>query len=83
MRCQLSSLEARSCLKPMAELWRNQRSEIGRQHVIKAQSYSHFSPCFDHTMPTQTKDGTSQIEHNIRAYVPYSFRMGSFTSPSN
>ena len=31
----------------MAELRRNQRGEIGRQHV-KAHSCSHFSPCFDH-----------------------------------
>ena len=44
----------------MAELRRNQRGEIGRQHV-KAHSYSHFSPRFDHTSPTQTDDGTSQI----------------------
>ena len=60
-------------LQPMAELWRNQGGEIGRQHV-KAHSCSHFSPCFDHTAPTQTDDGTSQIDHNIGAYVPYSFR---------
>ena len=57
----------------MAELQRNQRGEIGRQHV-KAHSCSHFSPYFDHTAPTQTDDGTSQIDHDIRAYVPYSFR---------
>ena len=50
-------------LQPMAELWRNQRGEIGRQHV-KAHSCSHFSPCFDHTSPTQTDDGTSQIDHD-------------------
>ena len=62
-----------SHLQPMAELWRNQRGEIGRQHV-KAHSCSHFSPCFDHTSPTQTDDGTSQIDHDIGAYVPYSFR---------
>ena len=60
-------------LQPMAELWRNQGGEIGRQHV-KAHSCSHFSPCFDHTAPTQTDDGTSQIDHDNRAYVPYSFR---------
>ena len=60
-------------LQPMAELRRNQRGEIGRQHV-KAHSCSHFSPYFDHTLPTQTDDGTSQIEHDIGAYVPYSFR---------
>ena len=57
----------------MAELRRNQRGEIGRQHV-KAHSCTHFSPCFDHTTPTQTKDSTSQIDHDIGAYVPYSFR---------
>ena len=60
-------------LQPMAELRRNQRGEIGRQHV-KAHSCSHFSPCFDHTSPTQTDDVTSQIDHGIGAYVPYSFR---------
>ena len=49
------------------------RGEIVRQHV-KAHSCSHFSPCFDHTSPTQTDDGTSQIDHEIGAYVPYSFR---------
>ena len=49
------------------------RGEIGRPHV-KAHSCSHFSPCFDHTSPTQTDDGTSQIDHDIGAYVPYSFR---------
>ena len=32
-------------LQPMAELWRNQRAEIGRQHVM-VHSCSHFSPCF-------------------------------------
>ena len=59
-------------LQPMAEMRRNQRGEIGLQHV-KGHSCSHFSPCFDHTSPTQTDDGTSQIDHDIRAYVPYSF----------
>ena len=62
-----------SHLQPMAELRRNQRGEIGRQHV-KAHSCSHFSPCFDHTSPTQTDDSTSQLDHDIGAYVPYSFR---------
>ena len=57
----------------MAELRRNQRGEIGRQNV-KAHSCCHFSPCFDHTSPTQTDDGTSQIDHDIGAYAPYSFR---------
>ena len=60
-------------LQPMAELRRNQRGEIGRQHV-KAHSCSHFNPCFDHTSPTETDDGTSQIDHDIGTYVPYSFR---------
>ena len=59
-------------LQPVAELWRNQRGEIGRQHV-KAHSCSHISPCFDLTSPTQTDDGTSQIDHDIGAYVFYSF----------
>ena len=45
----------------MAEVQINQRGEIGRQHV-KAHSCSHFSPCFDYTSPTQTNDGTSQID---------------------
>ena len=60
-------------LQPVAELRRNQRGEIGRQHV-KAHSCSHISPCFDHTSPTQTDDGTIQIDHDIGAYVSYSFR---------
>ena len=59
--------------QPMAELQTNQRGEIGRQHV-KAHSCRHFSPCFDHTSPTQTNDGTSQIDYNIGAYVPHSFQ---------
>ena len=71
-------------VQPKAELRRNQRGEIGRQHV-KAHSCSHFSPCFDHSTPTQTNDDTSQIDHDIWAYVPYSFRTMSrfFTSASN
>ena len=60
-------------LQPKAELRMNQRGEIGRQHV-KAHSCSHFSPCFDHTSSTVTDDGTGQIDHEIGAYVPYSFR---------
>ena len=60
-------------LQPMAELQRNQRGEIGCQHV-KVHSCSHFSPCFDHTSPTETDDGTSQIDRDTGAYVPYSFR---------
>ena len=56
-------------LQLMAEFRRNQRGEIERQPV-KAHSCSHFSPCFDHTSPTQP----SQIVHDIGAYVPYSFR---------
>ena len=52
----------------MAELRRNQRGEIGRQHV-KAHSCSHFSPCFDHTSPTQIDDGTIQIDHAIGAFL--------------
>ena len=59
--------------QPMAELQTNQRGEIGCQHV-KAHSCRHFSPCFDHTSPTQTNDGTSQIDYNIGAYVPHSFQ---------
>ena len=62
-----------SHLQPMAELRRKQRSEIRRQHV-KAHSCIHFSPCFDHTLPTQTDDGTSQIDHDIGTYVPYPFQ---------
>ena len=56
----------------MAELQRNQRGEIGHQHV-KAHSYSHFGSYFDHTSPTQSDEGTSQIDNDIGAYVPYSF----------
>ena len=70
-----------SHLQPMAELRRKQRGEIGRQHV-KAHYCSNFSPCFDHALPTQTDDGTSQIHHDIGAYDPYSFRtMSRFLSP--
>ena len=60
-------------LQPMAELRRNQRGEIGRQ-LVKAHSCSRFSQCFDHTPPTQTDNGTSQIDNEIGAYVPYFFR---------
>ena len=60
-------------LQPVAELRRNQRGEIGRQHVM-AHSCSHIRPYFDRTSPTQTDDGTSQIDHDIGAYVSYSFR---------
>ena len=64
-------------LQSMAELQRNQRGEIGHQHV-KAHSCSHFSPCFDHTSPIQINDGTlSQIDHDIDVYVPYYFRTTS------
>ena len=55
----------------MAELRGDQRGEIRHQHV-KAHSCSHFSPCFDHTSPTKTDRGTSQIDHDIGAYIPYS-----------
>ena len=58
----------------MAKLWRNQRGEIGRQHV-KAHSCSHFSPCFDHTSTTQTDDGTGQIDHDIGAYDKSVFQL--------
>ena len=50
----------------MAELRRKQEGEIRHQHV-KAHFWSHLSLCFDHTSPTQTDD------HDIGAYVPYSF----------
>ena len=56
----------------MAELRRKQRGEIRHQHV-KAHFWSHLSLCFDHTLPTQTDDVASQIDHGIGAYVPYSF----------
>ena len=60
-------------LQPVVKLRRNQRGEIVCQHV-KAHSCSHFSPCFDHSSPNQTDDGISRIDHDIGAYVPYSFR---------
>ena len=41
--------------------------------ILKAHSCSHFSPCFDHTSPTQTDDGTSQIDHDIGATSPSLF----------
>ena len=63
-------------LEPMAELQRNQRGEIGHQHVkqVKAHSCSHFGSYFDHPSPTQSDDNTSQIEDDVGAYFPYSFR---------
>ena len=69
----------------MAELRKIRRGEIGRQHV-KTHSCSHFGPCFDHTSPIQTDDGTSQIDHDIGAYVPRPLLFsnnvtGAFTSP--
>ena len=57
----------------MTELRTNHRGEIASQHV-KAHSYSHVSPFFDHTSPTQTNDSTSQIDYDIGTYVLYSFR---------
>ena len=63
-------------LQPVIKLWRNQRGEIGRRHV-NAHSCGHFSPCFDHTSPNQPDDGMSQIDYDIGAYVPYSFRIMS------
>ena len=57
----------------MAELRRKQRGEIGRQHV-KVHSCNHCSLCLNHSSPTQTNVGTSQIDHEIGAYIPYSFR---------
>ena len=56
----------------MAELRRKQRGEIRHQHV-KAHFCGHLSLCFDHTSATQTDDAASQIDHDIGAYVPYSF----------
>ena len=53
---------------------KRQSPDFRSPEVGISDSCSHFSPCFDHTSPTQTNnDGTSQIHHNIRAYVPYSF----------
>ena len=49
---------------------REVRSDIS----LKAHFFSHFSPCYDHTSPTRTDDGTSQIDRYIGAYVPYSLR---------
>ena len=54
----------------MATLWRNQRGEIRHQHV-KVHYAATFM--FDLTSPTQTNDGTSHIDHDSRAYVPYWF----------
>ena len=65
-RCQLSSLAANGWIAG------DQRGKIRHQRV-KAHSCSDFSPCFNHTSPTQTDNGTSQIDHDIGAYVPYSF----------
>ena len=57
----------------MAELRRNQKGEMGRQQVNE-HCWSHLSLRFDRTSPTQTNDGTSQIDRHIGAHVPYSFR---------
>ena len=70
----------------MAELRRNQRGEIGRQHV-KAHSCSHFSPCFDHTHhahPDQRRHKSDRPWHrSLRPLLLSNNVTGSFTSPSN
>ena len=54
----------------MAELWRNQRGEIRHQHV---KVHYAATSMFDLTSPTQPNDSTSHIDHDSRAYVPYSY----------
>ena len=56
-----------------AELQRNQRGEIGRRHIRRTLAATSV-----HVMitprPPRPYDGTSQLDHDIGAYVPYSFR---------
>ena len=66
-RRQLSSLAANGWIVEEPE-------RLDRTSACKAHSCSHFGPCFDHTSPTQTDNGTSQIDHDIGANVPYSFQ---------
>ena len=58
-------------LQPMAELLRNKRGEIGRQHVKV--HYAAASVHADLTSPTQTNESICQIEQDTAAYVIYSF----------
>ena len=51
-------------LQPMAKLRRNQRGEIGRQHV-KGALLQPLQSMFWSRSPTQTNDATSQIDHDI------------------
>ena len=71
-------------LQPMAELLRNNRREIGRQHVKV--HYAAASVHADLTSPTQTNESICQIDQDTAAYVICSFwtrSTGCFTSPSN
>ena len=54
--------------EPMAELRRNQRGEIGHEHV-KAHYAAASGPCL-----LSSKHGTSRIDHDTGACVPYSLR---------
>ena len=59
----------------MTELWSNQRGEIGRQHmhVKAALAATSVHVLINHVSPTHTDDETSQMDHDIAAYAPYSF----------
>ena len=58
-------------LQPMAELLRNKRGEIGRQHVKV--HYATASVHADLTSPTQTNESICQIDQDTAAYVIYAF----------
>lgn len=60
----------------VTKLWRVHRGTL----------CSRISPAMIVTLPTQTNEGTSQLQHDTRAYVPSSFRIISWVllaSPSN
>ena len=62
--------------RPMTELLRNQRGEIGHQPMHVKAHYAATQSMFDLTWPTQTKESTNQIDDDIRAYRPLVFLNG-------
>ena len=68
MRCQLSSLAANGWIAAEEpERW-------DRTSACKGAPATSVHVLITPTTPTQTKDGTNQKDHDIGAYVPYSFR---------
>ena len=67
VRCQLSSLSANGWIAEEPERW-------DQTSACKGALLQPLQSIFDHTSPTQTNDGTSQIDYNIGAYVPHSFQ---------